>query len=140
MNDLIFILDLVVIIGSAAALVFYSLKFIVANSRKSNIELILSRADNLLYLLDKVIESSVWVTNKTIVNKLKKSQNYFQIDKEEAFAETIFRIYSAINLENPKALYPYIEDINEWIKNRIEYYVYFEKRLEIMDEILEIND
>ena len=77
--------------------------------------------------LDEVVRRSVVATNQRLVSNLKKSGNFFQIDKEEAFYQTLSAVNSIIKEEDLSIISRDIKNPTEWINNRIEYYVKLEK-------------
>ena len=86
-----------------------------------------SQRKDTLMKLDCIIRYSVLSTNFNMVNRLKSSNMFTLLDKHEAFELTKSRIEKNIDLENCKTCLFYINDLDEWINNRIEYYVQHNK-------------
>ncbi len=82
---------------------------------------------NSFKLLDEIIKSSVVSINKGMVNDLKVSSSFYQMNREEAFLSCRNNIIKIINEKGFKNLESGIGDINSWIDERIEYYVNKEK-------------
>ncbi|WP_273226399.1 hypothetical protein [Geosporobacter ferrireducens] len=123
MNNLLYMISTSVIIGCILVLFYYCMKLLsaVINRGKSTREH--KKIDETMSKLDNTILLSVMTVNKSMVDRLKESQSFFQQEKEEAFHEAKDRIMNIINEEEIQCLNTYIGNIDEWINNRIEYYV-----------------
>ncbi len=123
MNNLLYMISTSVIIGCILLLFYYCMKLLsaVINRGKSTREH--KKIDETMSKLDNTILLSVMTVNKSMVDRLKESQSFFQQEKEEAFHEAKDRIMNIINEEEIQCLNTYIGNIDEWINNRIEYYV-----------------
>ncbi len=122
MNNLLYILSTIVIIGSGLVFFYYCMKLLSAASSKGKYMKKYKKIDGIMSKLDNTIMLSIMAVNKSMVEKLKQSSLFFQQEKEEAFYEAKDRIMRIINEEEIQCLSPYI-NIGEWINNRIEYYV-----------------
>ncbi len=123
MNSLIYIISSIVIIVSVLVLFYYCIKLMSKAYSKEKLTKESKRVDEAMSKLDNNIMLSVMTVNKSMVDKLKQSGSFFQREKEEAFYEAKDRVMNIINEEEIQRLSPYIKNIDEWINNRIEYYV-----------------
>lgn len=123
MNSLLYIISTCVIVVSILVLFYYCIKLISAVSNRGKSEKKCKNIDEIMSKLDNTIMLSVMAVNKLMVDRLKKSNAFLQQEREEAFHEAKDRIMNIINQEEIHCLSPYINNIDEWINNRIEYYV-----------------
>ena len=84
MNNLIYFLSTIVIIGSTLALFYYSIKFLSAASSKGKYMKKYREFDEIMGKLDNTIMLSIMAVNKSMVEKLKQSSSFLQQEKEEA--------------------------------------------------------
>ncbi|SHJ66802.1 hypothetical protein SAMN02745975_02599 [Geosporobacter subterraneus DSM 17957] len=123
MSSLLYIISTTVIIGSILVVLYYCAKLLSAiNNREKTIKNH-KKIDEIMSKLDNTIMQSVMTVNKSMVNNLKEADSFFQQEKEEAFLEAKDRVMKIITEEDLQFLESYMEDVNEWINNRIEYYV-----------------
>ncbi|QUH27053.1 hypothetical protein [Serpentinicella alkaliphila] len=123
MISFIYNVSTIVIIGSILVLVTFGLNLLSSLYRESKFVNNSEKANETLNQLNDTIKLSVMITNKSFVEKLKQSNSFLQQDKEEAFFETKNRILSIANDKDLEFLKPYINNVDEWINGRIEYYV-----------------
>ncbi|SCZ01694.1 hypothetical protein [Alkaliphilus peptidifermentans] len=123
MSSFIYITSTIVIIGSILALLFFIIKLVSALCKESNCISYHEKADATMSRLDNTIMLSVMTINKSMVEERKKSNSFLQKDKEEAFQESKDRIMNILSNEDLQHLSIYIDNMEEWIDNRIEYYV-----------------
>ncbi len=84
---------------------------------------------NSFKLLDEAIKSSVVSVNKNMVNNLKAAGSFYQMNREEAFLTCRSNIINMMNEKGLDDIANGMGDINSWIDERIEYYVYKAKSL-----------
>lgn len=123
MNSLLYIISTITIVGSIMVLIYYCMRLLSAVSHKGKFIKKNNDTDEIMAKFDNSIMLSVMTVNKSMVDKLKESNSFFQQEKEEAFYESKDRIKNIINDEEIQCLKLYIHDMDEWINNRIEYYV-----------------
>jgi len=123
MINIIHILSMIMIISAILVLLAFGMKMLSSLYRESKFVNGSETTREIMSQLNDTIKLSVMITNKSIVEKLKQSDSFLQQDKEEAFYEAKNRVLSIANEEDLKKLQPYINNIDEWINSRIEYYV-----------------
>ncbi len=84
---------------------------------------------NSFKLLDEAIKSSVVSVNRNMVNNLKAAGSFYQMNREEAFLVCRSNIINMMNEKGLEDIANGMGDINSWIDERIEYYVYKAKSL-----------
>lgn len=127
MDNILNSLVILVALCSGLFLAFYYIKLLLVTGKKSAVAVKYQKQHQLLSFLDGAVKSSVAATNQTMVEALKKSESFFQQEKEEAFTDARTRINRVLAGKDMKELSPYIGDIDEWIRDRIEYYVRLHK-------------
>ncbi|ABR47681.1 hypothetical protein Amet_1485 [Alkaliphilus metalliredigens QYMF] len=128
MNNLLYITSTIVLMGSVLALAIFGIKLLSALGRHSHCLNKQGKVDEIMSQLDDTIKLSVIMINNSMVERLKQSNSFYQQDREEAFYEAKNRIMHMVNEQDVQYLHPYIDNIDEWINNRIEYYVRFLKK------------
>lgn len=128
MDKYLGIFCIVISLLSVIAIVVYIVLFL--HSSMKTIELRRKHIclQNSLSRLDDAIHTSVTATNQIMVNHLKQSGDLSQLDREEAFEQCRCKVYGMICHEQLCQLQPYIGNVDEWIRNRIEYMVNMEKK------------
>lgn len=104
-------------------LIFYFVKLLSASYSKGKIIKERESAKESMSKLDHTIMLSVMTVNKSMVNSLKDRGLFLQLEKEEVFYEAKDRIMDLVKEDDIAPLGVYIKNIDEWIDNRIEYYV-----------------
>ncbi|KAB3534872.1 hypothetical protein F8154_07750 [Alkaliphilus pronyensis] len=123
MSSLLYIISNLIIIVSTVILIAFGLKLIRSLNRESKLIGNIEYTDELFNRIDSIILVSVITVSNTMVNRLKNEKAFFQKEKEEAFEEAKNRIANIINTQDTQHIGAYIDNIDEWIDNRIEYYV-----------------
>ena len=123
MDNLLYLLFIISIFFSAAAVLFYLITWLKAKVRVTEDGISHYRSGEALTRLDDTIKCSVISTNRTMADMLKKSGSFTQQDREEAFALTRRKISMLNDLEKLREFCAYIGNLDEWINNRIEYHM-----------------
>ncbi len=123
MSNTIAVISLVVITISCLVMLYYVYKLTKARISCFDRECSLEKAISLFNHIDSLIRTHVTSLNQTLVDKLKNTESFTQLDKDEAFESCRENIYKCLTGYDTNILKPYVNDIHEWIKNRIEYYV-----------------
>lgn len=105
-------------------LLFYILKLLASWKKNSETQCSHENIAKQIKELDKLIISSIAVTDQLIVDPLKKQCVFCQQDKEEALSETKNRIKASLDFIDLYCLNSTIGNIDEWINSRIEYFIY----------------
>lgn len=127
MSEHLFVMVILVSTGSCVYLLFFIAKLLSARSQNVDHRINDRKTTDAFLRLDGIIKGAVNTTNQKIVNYLKDTDSFFQLDKDEAFNQTRWSILNTVREQDLKDLYPYLPDIDEWINNRIEYHVTMEK-------------
>ncbi|MCX7922715.1 MAG: hypothetical protein N3B21_12010 [Clostridia bacterium] len=127
MDSLIFMISTIVGLICGLVLVFYLIKLIKANIERMNAIDSHDKVRRLIRLLDDAIKLSVISVNQNLIDKLKAEADYYQAEKEEAFVETRDKILKMMKNSSLKSIYPYIDNMDEFINSRIQYYMYIEE-------------
>ncbi len=121
------IIVFIVLAASIAVLLFFILGFAAAKCRTMDSKSVYLKEQRSLEALDDIIKSSVIYTNQKLVNPQKKLETFFQQDKEEAFQTTKEKIYNTLKDSHMDIVATTLKNPEEWIDNRIEYYVRLHK-------------
>ena len=127
MKDVLMLLTFMAIVVSSVVLLFYSIKLKRAVIKNMRVKKDLMDIDNVKLELDEIIKTSVSATNQTIVGELKKEDEFLELEREEAFIECKSMVKSIVDKSQLSRLSAIVNDVDEWIDNRIEYYVRLEK-------------
>ena len=127
MGELLFIAFILIAIGCSTILLLYLISLLSYAIKRKEAFRKESRFYESIERLDEVVRKSVVATNQKLVSNLKKSGNFYQIDKEEAFYQTLSAVTDIVREEDLSVISSHIKDPAEWINSRIEYYVKLEK-------------
>ncbi|MCX7745939.1 MAG: hypothetical protein N2645_03465 [Clostridia bacterium] len=123
MNNILGYLALAVLICSAALTVFHILKLLKMNYSNAKKDQLNQKIEKILLNLDEIIKTSVIATKQSVVDGVKHSGEFLQMEKDEALCQCKERIYHLMNNKEMDVLENFIGNIEEWIQCRIEYYV-----------------
>lgn len=123
MINIIYALSTIVIICAILLILAFGVRILSSLYKESRFVNNSEKANEIINQLDETIRLSVMITNKSFVDKLKQSNSFLQQDKEEAFYEAKNRTLNLIDEEDLTLIQAYINDSDEWINSRIEYYV-----------------
>lgn len=127
MSDLLPLIAWLVSTGCFVLLLYYFISYLSMLVERMDSDIKSKSFSDALARLDNIIENNVISTNQKLVISLKKSADFYQIDKEEAFYQTVSSIDSTIRESDLFAISPYIGNTREWINSRVEYFVKLEK-------------
>lgn len=119
-------------LGTALGAIFTALAgyFIVyINSKKKALkeEIANENAEKYLDMITETIEDCVRATNQTYVEALKKQNAFTEEAQKEAFQKTLDNIRVILNEDCIKYLETITNDVNEYLTNRIESEVNWQK-------------
>ncbi|MCX8130412.1 MAG: hypothetical protein N3I35_09965 [Clostridia bacterium] len=128
MNSLISLFSFFILASSIVVTLFFTIRLIDVIRRNINSDLKNNEFQKNFVQLDEIIESNVIATNQSLVNILKESNTFCQLDKEEAFESCKEKIYKMLKENAGRSSYRYLVNLDEWINGRIEYYVRANKK------------
>ena len=123
MNEILKIITISVIAVSLIVLVSHIAIYLKVNSKKKCTDTCCKKHDTLLSNLDRLIKANVIATNQTVVDQMKSSNIFMQLDREEAFEKTKCNIIKTIDKNQLTLLQSCMGNLDEWINSRIEYHV-----------------